>query len=80
MGLHLYSGDNRELGHRAVTVPPRSRVQINRVLRALGADDCRDCRLEFVNEDGGRGVVVHGSVIDNRSGDAVYLPPMLIEY
>ncbi len=78
--LRLVSAANEELGRRTYTLPPDQRLQINNVFEALQVSGCEVCRLEYEVEDGLRDVYIHGSVIDNRSGDSVLLPAFMAHY
>lgn len=78
--LRLYSSVGDELGRRTLEVPASGRRQINDVFRFFGLDGGHSCRLTFeaLPGPGGQNLFVHGSVIDNRSGDPSTLPAMRI--
>ena len=76
--LRLVSAAGEVLGSRMESLAPGEGRQINDVFRAFGLDGCDLCRLEFehVAGSGGGDVYVWGSVIDSRSGDAIFVPPI----
>ncbi len=78
--LRFYASDGDELGRRTVAVPASGRWQVNDVFRFFGLAGGHACRLEFeaVPVVGDGRVYVHGSVIDNRSGDPSTLPAIWI--
>lgn len=76
--LRLVSAAGELLGTLSETLEPDQGRQINGVFAAFGVDGCDLCRLEFEVESaiGRNDAYVWGSVVDNRSGDAIFIPPI----
>jgi hypothetical protein len=76
--LRLVSDAGEVLGSRVETVAANQGRQINDVFNFFGVAGCDLCRLEFDTETviGRDDLYVWGSVIDNRTGDAVFVPPL----
>jgi hypothetical protein len=76
--LRLVSAAGEVLGSRVATVAANRGRQINDVFSFFGVAGCDLCRLEFDAEAaiGRDDLYVWGSVIDNRTGDAVFVPPL----
>ena len=76
--LRLVSAAGDLLGSRVETLGADQGRQINDVFSVFGVAGCDLCRLEFEVESviGRDDLYVWGSVIDNRTGDAVFLPPV----
>jgi hypothetical protein len=76
--LRLVTAAGELLGTRLEALAPDQGRQLNDVFAAFGVDGCDLCRLEFEVESvaGRDDVYVWGSVVDNRSGDAVFIPPI----
>jgi hypothetical protein len=74
--LELRTSANELLATRTEVIGPGAAVQINDVFGHLGVEGCAACRLDYRAESDGSGanVVVYGSVIDNSSGDPVFIP------
>lgn len=76
--LRLVAAGGEVLGSRAETLAPGEGWQINDVFLSFGLGGCDLCRLEFedANGSGGPHLYVWGSVVDNRTGDAIFIPPI----
>jgi hypothetical protein len=53
---------------------PRTHIQLNDVFTALGAEPETNCRVDVSVPGLGYRVFAYASVIDNRTGDPVYIP------
>jgi len=76
--LRLVSAVGELLGSRVDTLGADQGRQINDIFRVFGVVGCDLCRLEFevASDIGPKEVYVWGSVVDNRSGDAIFVPPI----
>jgi hypothetical protein len=76
--LRLVSVAGELLASRTESLAAVEGRQINDVFRAFGVDGCDLCRLEFeaAAATGRDDVYVWGSVVDNRTGDAIFVPPI----
>ncbi len=78
--LRLVSAAGEVLGRRTITVPPQRRRQITDVFGFFGVPGGEACWLEFRTVQGPgpeRRLYVHGSVVDNRSGDPSTMPAVM---
>jgi len=76
--LRLVSAAGESLGRRVHVLAPYQGRQLNDVCGAFGVAGCDLCRLEFKarNITGQFNLYIWGSVVDNRTGDAVFIPPI----
>lgn len=76
VALELRSADDELLGTRQEELGSLEAIQINDIFGAFGLPGCAACRLDYRSESdsGSDNIVVYGSVIDNRSGDPVFVP------
>ncbi len=72
VGIELLAPDGVLLGRLERTVPPYGVLQENRVLRQVTSSPVPQARALVVVDDGGE-VLPWASVVDNRSGDAVFV-------
>jgi hypothetical protein len=70
--IRLISDQGSLLGSRTLAIGSRRHHQINDIFRALGVAPRMNCRVDLRGEP--LGVLGYASVIDNRSGDAIYIP------
>ena len=78
VSLRLVSATGEVLGVRSLTLARDQGRQLNDLQRAFGTSTtCRSCRVEYQinNATGPVDVYVWGSVIDNETGDAIFVPP-----
>jgi len=72
--VELFDAGGLPLGSLPVTLPPYGATQLNDVFRAVGAGDVPDgwASVRTTTPDGR--FVAYASVVDNRTGDPVYVP------
>jgi len=76
LALRLVSGEGVLLGSRSYQLGPRRHLQVNDVFATLHVPGQANCRVDL-EVDGGQsyhGVLAYASVVDNRSGDPMYVP------
>jgi hypothetical protein len=75
LAVELFDGNGTRVGDtRVVELEPYQQVQIDRVHDQLGAPSIDNCRA-VIRRDRGDGLfVVYGSVVDGRTGDAIFVP------
>lgn len=78
--LRLVSADNVLLGSTAVELGPRRALQVNDVFLALAAPPAEVAVVEVATQDDDVGVGAYSSVVNNRSGDAVFSEARLVSY
>ncbi|HSN53272.1 MAG TPA: hypothetical protein VLT32_01315 [Candidatus Sulfomarinibacteraceae bacterium] len=72
--VELFAADGSPLGTASRSLRPFEHRQVNDVFHAVGADDVEDGYAEVsTSSDGGR-FICYASVVDNGSGDAVFIP------
>ncbi len=76
VALRLVAGDGVLLGSRTYQLPPGRHLQVNDVFAALHVPGRTDCRvdLEVAGGESWEGIQAYGSVVDNASGDPLYVP------
>jgi len=72
--INLFKGDGESVGDLALDLEPYEYLQANDVYRAPG-EDVRDGYAEVFTETESARFFVYASVVDNRSGDPIYLSP-----
>ncbi len=72
--VSLVSSTGTLLGSGLQSLEPRAHIQINDIFAALGVAWRSNCRVEFEVENRKFGFLAYASVIDNRSGDPIYVP------
>jgi hypothetical protein len=70
--IGLISDQGSLLGSQTLVVGSRRHHQINDIFRALGVAPRMNCRVDLRGEP--LGVLGYASVIDNHTGDAIYVP------
>jgi len=74
--LRLLSDDGVLLGSRVYPLEPRRHLQVNDLFAALHVAGQTNCRvsLEVEGEPSWLGIRAYASVVDNRSGDPMFVP------
>jgi len=70
----LYDGSGTKLGAKTVTLRAYEYKQIDRVFRSVTASTLNNCYALLSTSTSGGSFLAYGSVVDNRSGDPVYVP------
>jgi len=70
----LRAGDGEVLGSRTVSLGPYEVLQVNDVFEAVGAAPATNAWLEVARVNGAGTYAVYASVVDNHSGDAIFIP------
>ena len=70
----LRAGSGAVLGSGAVSLGPYEVRQVNDVFAAVGAGAATNAWLEVVRQLGDGTYTAYASVVDNRSGDAIFVP------
>ena len=70
----LYSADGRKLGQADYTLSPYMYVQIDRIFESMVAGDVEDGYAVISTTTAGGRFLAYASVIDNRTGDPIYIP------
>ena len=70
----LHGGNGAVLGSDTVSLGPYELRQVNDVFGAVGAAPATNAWLEVVREGGDGAYTAYASVVDNRSGDAIFIP------
>jgi hypothetical protein len=75
VGVRMYDSLGRSLGRpSSVDLAPYQMYQINGVFDRLAATPGANARVTLVREDGEGAFVAYASVVDNHTGDAIYIP------
>ncbi|NOZ78454.1 MAG: hypothetical protein GXP48_04595, partial [Acidobacteria bacterium] len=72
--IELFSGDGTDLGQRKLDLGPESFGQLTRVFDGLARTPVVGGYAVVTTAGGGGGVLAYASVVDNRTGDPVFLP------
>ena len=72
--VELFGGDGELLGDLSVRLPPFAYEQSNDVFRDVTGADHPDAFALVRSDTPGAGCLCYASVVDNRSGDPVYIP------
>jgi len=70
----LYDGSGTKLGTKLVTLRAYEYKQIDRIFRSVTANTLNNCYALLSTSTSGGSFLAYGSVVDNRSGDPVYVP------
>ena len=70
VALDLCDAAGALLGQVQVPLPPLGHVQINQIFKSVGVDRVKNGFIKV----GGTRLAAYASVVDNRTGDAVYVP------
>jgi len=70
----LKSATGATLGVGSMSLGPYQVNQINDVYGAVGAAEEPNTRVEFIMDSGTGAFTAYASVVDNRSGDAIFIP------
>jgi PKD repeat protein len=72
--LIIQTHDMVTLDERNVSLRPHEHRQLNQVLRGISQDDLENVRITVRNPFIGSRLIVYASVVDNVTGDAVFIP------
>jgi hypothetical protein len=72
--LNLVSDTGSLLGSKTYQLEPLQHNQLNDIFAALNVPGQSNCRVDVEVIDSWRGVYAYGSVVDNQSGDPIYVP------
>jgi subtilisin-like proprotein convertase family protein len=70
--VRLFDGGGVERFSHTAAIPANGQIQFG--LAALGAPDLSNARVSFEVIDGAGAILGYASVVDNRSGDPIYVP------
>lgn len=74
--LTLFGTDGQSLGTRSFRVEPNANLQVDDAFRILGITGDVDAAKAEVKVLSGGSVYAYASVIDNRTGDAIFIPAL----
>ncbi len=74
VSIELVAADGNRLGRREITLPALTHRQLNDVLRPLSGDTLAGVHARVSTMTAGARLVAYASVVDNSSGDPIYLP------
>jgi len=72
--IDLFDGDGTSIGALTVGLPPHGYTQVDRIIHRLSWSDHPNSYALLRTDTPGGAFFAYGSVIDNRSGDAIYVP------
>jgi len=72
--IDLHDGDGTRLGTKQVTLRAHEYRQVDRVFRPFSSSTLESCYAVVKTSSSGGSFLAYGSVVDNRSGDPVYVP------
>ncbi len=72
--VELFAGDGTRLGQIRLDLPPWGHVQASDVFASVSAGTLDDAFAVLHADNSGARYLAYASVVDNRSGDPVYLP------
>ena len=72
--IDLHDADGSILGSVPISLPPYGARQVTDVFAAIGAGDVPDGWASVRTTTGGGRFVAYASIVDNRTGDPVYVP------
>jgi len=70
----LVASDGTALGSKSVTLAPHQLVQVDGIFQDLGVPARDNVRLEVVPVAGAGKFTAYGTLVDNQTGDAIYIP------
>jgi len=70
----LYDGSAAKLGSKMVTLQPYEYTQIDKIFRSVTSSALDNSYAILSSSTSGASFLAYGSVVDNRSGDPVYVP------
>lgn len=72
--VDLYNEDGVPLGMKVVTLRASEHKQVDKIFRSVASGGLDNCYAHISTSDPEARFLAYGSVIDNRSGDPVYIP------
>ena len=72
--VDLYAGNGTILGTRTITLPPYAYHQENNIFSHVTSSSLEDGFAVLSSSDEGARFLAYASVVDNRSGDPVFIP------
>ncbi len=78
VAVDLFRGSGDQLGTRLYTLGPAMFKQIDRIFTTVTGDDVEDGFAVVSTSTAGGAFFAYGSVVDNRTGDPVYLPAAIV--
>jgi len=70
----LYNGSGSKLGTKAITLGAYEYKQIDKIFRSVTSSTLDNCYAVLSTTTSGGSFLAYASVVDNRSGDPVYVP------
>ncbi len=77
--IQLYAGSGQSLGQLTQTLPAFGHVQINDVFAQVTDQELDDAYAVVTTTTGDARYLAYGSVVDNRSGDPVFIPAVRVD-
>ena len=77
MNVVLLDGDTTYLGNLSFELLPWQYHQFNNVFKGMTDEDLDNAYVVVTTQTGGAAFFTYASVVDNRSGDPVFIPPVL---
>ena len=71
VSLELYDSSGTQLNSMDVVLPPLGHMQLNQIYRMAGVGSVKNGFIKIKN---GTGLAAYASVVDNRTGDAIFIP------
>jgi hypothetical protein len=72
--VDLYDGTGAKLGSKTVTLRDAEYTQVDKIFRSVTTQTLDNCYAILSTSTAGGSFLAYGSVVDNRSGDPVYVP------
>jgi len=72
--IDLHDGNGARLGTKHVTLRSYEYRQLDRIFRSFSSSTLESCFAVVTTSSPGASFLAYGSVVDNRSGDPVYVP------
>jgi len=77
--MRLYRGDGAYLGTQTATLPPYGFTQVDKIYTHVTSEDVPDGFVALRTTTSGGSFLAYASVIDNRSGDPIYVPARVVQ-
>ena len=77
--IDLYKGTGEHIGSQTFTVLPYGHIQENSIIASITSDDIDDAYAIITSSNTDAAYFAYASVVDNRTGDGIYIPATRLE-
>jgi len=72
--IKFYDNNGYEIGKKDIALLPLSHIQINQVLKNFCNGECENFKAKFKSKSEGAKFYGYASIVDNKTGDGIFIP------